>query len=203
MSRSTICAVSNSGRRRRSRLSEAAVKAVAAEYEIFDPELDDFRPSKPVDNFPPNLGSVGNPPDLSLIAKARAGFHGPFGTGLTQLMAGSGGPEYVASVLLGYTGEEKEEADTILYENTAFPGGWISMAPPLIDEIVEFEDGSDNLERDLALDVTAFLTWAAEPKMMARKQVGFVAVGLLVLLAVLLYLTNKKLWASVKNRKPE
>ncbi|MCB2123235.1 MAG: cytochrome c1, partial [Rhodobacteraceae bacterium] len=50
-------------------------------------------------------------------------------------------------------------------------------------------------------DVAAFLMWAAEPKMMARKQAGFVAVLFLGLLTVLLYLTNKRLWAGVKGRK--
>ena len=180
-------------------LSESAVKAFAANYEVFDPELDDTRPAKPTDNFPAN-DSVGAP-DLCLMTKARAGFHGPEGTGLTQLFRGVGGPEYVASLLTGYTGQEKEEAGTFLYGNTAYGGGWISMAPPLTDGIVEFPDGSDNSVRDLSEDVTAFLTWAAEPKMMARKRMGFTSVALLALLAVLLYLTNKRIWEPVKRRK--
>jgi len=36
--------------------------------------------------------------------------------------------------------------------------------------------------------------------MMARKTMGFVAVILLSLLAFLLYLTNKKLWAPIKRK---
>ncbi len=52
----------------------------------------------------------------------------------------------------------------------------------------------------MAEDVAAFLMWAAEPKMMARKQAGLTAVLFLVLLSVLLYLTNKRLWAPVKGR---
>lgn len=182
-------------------LSEAAVKVFAANFEVFDPELEDTRPALPTDNFPAN--DTVDAPDLSLMTKARAGFHGPVGTGLTQLFKGSGGPEYVASLLLGYTGEEKDEAGTLLYENTAYGGGWISMAPPLADEIVEFPDGSDNSAEALAKDVTAFLAWAAEPKMMARKRMGFTAVALLVLLSVLLYLTNKKIWAPVKRQRRE
>jgi ubiquinol-cytochrome c reductase cytochrome c1 subunit len=51
------------------------------------------------------------------------------------------------------------------------------------------------------MDVAAFLMWAAEPHMMARKQTGFVAVIFLVLLTSLLYLTNKRLWAGVKGKK--
>ena len=49
------------------------------------------------------------------------------------------------------------------------------------------------------MDVAAFLTWTAEPKMMARKHTGFVAVLFLTLLTVLLYLTNKRIWAPIKK----
>ncbi len=111
-----------------------------------------------------------------------------------------GGAEYIASLLIGYTGKEKEEAGAILYENTAFPGGWIAMPPPLEDGIVEYRDGHSNTSHHLSEDVSAFLMWTAEPKMMARKTMGFVAVVLLSLLAFLLYLTNKKLWAPIKRK---
>jgi len=133
------------------------------------------------------------------MAKARAGFHGPYGLGVNQFFKGIGGPEYIASLLTGYTGKEKEEAGTVLYENTAFSGGWISMAPPLEDGWVEYRDGHDNSLHHLAEDVSAFLMWAAEPKLAARKQAGFVGVLFLAVLAVLMYLTNKKLWAPVKR----
>jgi ubiquinol-cytochrome c reductase cytochrome c1 subunit len=134
-----------------------------------------------------------------MMAKARAGFHGPYGLGINQFINGIGGPEYIASLLTGYTGEEKEEAGVILYENTAFPSGWIGMAPPLGDEYVEYQDGHANDLHHLSQDVAAFLMWTAEPKMMARKQTGFAAVTILLLLTVLLYLTNKRIWAPVKR----
>ncbi len=181
-------------------LSPESVKAFAASLEIYDPVLDDFRPATPTDNFPAN-DSVGAP-DLSLMTKARAGFSGPMGTGLNQLFRGVGGPEYVASLLMGYTGKEKQEAGVTLYENTAFSGGWISMAPPLSDGLVEYSNGAANDTEALALDVTAFLTWAAEPKKMIRRHAGFMAVALLTLLAALLYLTNKRLWMPIKRRHP-
>ena len=177
-------------------LGSGAVKAFAANYDVYDEELEDFRSATPVDNFPAN-NSVGAP-DLSLMAKARTGFSGPEGTGLTQLVRGGGGPEYLASLLTHYTGEEKEEAGTTLYGNESYPSGWIGMAPPLEEGLVEFPDGSDASVEAMAIDVAAFLTWAAEPKMAARKQVGFIAVSLLVLLTALLYLTNKRLWAGIK-----
>ncbi|NOE19103.1 cytochrome c1 [Ruegeria atlantica] len=179
--------------------SEEEVIAYAADnFEVFDPELDDFRPAIPTDHFPANNG-VGAP-DLSLMAKARAGFHGPYGLGINQLVKGMGGAEYIASLLDGYTGEEKEEAGTVLYENKAFPGGWISMAPPLADEQVEFADGHSNSVEHMSEDVSAFLMWAAEPKMMERKNAGFVGVIFLTVLSVLLYLVNKRLWAPHKGK---
>ncbi len=180
-------------------LPEDQVRAYAASnFEVFDPELDDFRPATPVDHFPGS--NLETAPDLSLMAKARAGFHGPYGLGINQLFKGIGGPEYIASLMTGYTGKEMEQAGTIFYENTAFPGGWISMAPPLSDEMVEFADGHANDLHHLSEDVSAFLMWTAEPKMMARKQAGFVGVLFLTVLSVLLYLTNKRIWAPIKRK---
>ncbi|CAN0586936.1 unnamed protein product, partial [Ectocarpus sp. 12 AP-2014] len=133
--------------------SEEQVIAYSANFEVFDEELEDFRPAIPTDHFPA-VTSAGAP-DLSMMAKARAGFHGPYGLGINQMFKGMGGPEYIASLLTGYTGEEKEEAGSILYENHAFPGGWISMAPPLYGEDVDFDDGHSNDLHHEAQDLAA------------------------------------------------
>ncbi len=175
------------------------VRAYAAQMDIYDPELDDDRPRKPSDLFPES--SLSNAPDLSLMAKARKGFTGPNGLLINPLFRGTGGPEYIYSILTGYTGEEKEQAGSTYYENTAFPGGWIAMPPPLFGEDVEYEGGHPSDLENESEDVSAFLMWTAEPKMMQRKQAGFVGVILLTILSVLLYLTNKRIWASVKGRK--
>ncbi|WP_425506334.1 cytochrome c1 [Sulfitobacter maritimus] len=180
-------------------MPEEQVIEYAKGYDVYDAELDDTRPGTPVDHFPGS--NLPNAPDLSLMAKKRAAFHGPYGLGINQFLKGIGGPEYITALLTGYTGEEKEQAGTVLYENTVFPGGWIAMAPPLSDELVEFADGHANDVQHLSEDVSAFLMWTAEPKLGARKQAGFTGVVLLGLLSVLLYLTNKKLWAPVKNRR--
>lgn len=181
-------------------LPEDQVRAYAAEnFEVYDAELDDFRAAKETDHFPGS--NLENAPDLSLMAKARAGFHGPYGLGINQLFKGMGGPEYIYSLLTSYTGEEKEEAGVTLYENKAYPGGWISMAPPLYGEDVEFADGHANDLSHISKDVSAFLTWTAEPKLMARKQAGFVGVIFLSVLSVLLYLVNKQLWAPIKGKE--
>jgi ubiquinol-cytochrome c reductase cytochrome c1 subunit len=182
-------------------LPEDQVRAYAAQLEVFDPVLDDFRPRVPTDHFP--MSSLSNAPDLSLMAKARAGFHGPFGLGVNQILNGMGGPEYIASILTGYTGEDKEEAGTVFYANKTFPGGWIAMAPPLYEDSVEYADGTPATVEQMSQDVAAFLMWAAEPKMMARKQAGFTAVIFLTVLTVLLYLTNKRIWAAAKGRRPD
>lgn len=180
--------------------TEDEVRAYAAEnFETYDPELEDTRPSTPADHFPTITGE-GMGPDLSLMAKARKGFSGPYGLGINQMFRGIGGPEYITSYLLGFTDEEEEVAGNTLYENMAFPTGWVRMPPQLEEDLVEYDDGTKATPEQMAQDVSAFLMWTAEPKMMARKQTGAVAVIMLVLLSSLLYLTNKKLWYPIKHR---
>ena len=201
-------------------LPEDQVRAYAAELsEITDKETGEDRPRLATDNFP-HSGLEGAP-DLSLMTKARAGFHGPYGTGISQLFNGIGGPEYVYSILTHYEENPECAPDGIdgFYYNTAFPNGgtpdsckdehgvstvpgsWIAMPNPLSDDQVTYEDGHPATVANMAEDVTAFLTWTAEPKMMARKETGFKAVILLLLLSTLLYLTNKRIWASAKGKK--
>ncbi len=169
---------------------EDQVKAIAALYDVYDPEIEDTRPGKLFDMFPANTDAGA--PDLSLMVKARAGFHGPYGLGLSQFINGIGGPEYIYSMLTGYTGEEIEEAGSILYENHGFPGGKISMPPPLEEGLVEYvmqggEDGHageapEATVEQMAEDVSAFLMWAAEPQMVERKQAGFRNILMLITL---------------------
>ena len=179
-------------------LEQNQVKAYAQLYEIFDPELDDYREAKPADYFP--MSAIENAPDLSLMAKARAGFHGPYGLGINQLIKGIGGPEYMVNLLLGFNGEEKEQAGSVLYGNDIYPGGWIAMGQPLWGDDVEYMDGTEATIEQEAEDVTAFLMGASEPKLNARKEFGFTAILFLSVLFVLLYLTNKKLWAPHKGK---
>ena len=198
---------------------EEQVKAIAALYEVPDEEGEpgDLREGKPSDLFP-DVTSVGAP-DLTLMAKARAGFHGPSGLLVNQFVKGGGGPEYIYSILTGYNGEENEVAGSVLYGNTAMPGGWISMYPPLSEGLVEYtmheaghgEEGDgehaaagpeapEATVEQMAKDVSAFLMWAAEPTLVERKEAGFRNLIMIILLAVLLYYTNKKLWAPVKRK---
>lgn len=193
------------------------VRAYSEFYEVFDAELDDFRPAIPTDHFPGS--SLDNAPDLSLMAKARAGFHGPYGLGINQFFRGMGGPEYIATLLSSYEDAPACAPDDFEgFYNTAFTAGgipdeckddhghstvdgtWIAMAPPLEDDLIEFADHAPADVEAMAQDVSAFLMWAAEPKMNARKEAGLVAVVFLIILSTLLYLTNKRIWASIKHR---
>ncbi len=192
--------------------TEDEVRAFAAEFSVndeyanpglYDVANDEYRALTPADHFPAMTSEDAYGPDLSLMAKSRAGFHGPYGTGISQLLNGIGGPEYIASYLLGFTGEESEVAGQTLYENTAFSSGWVRMPPQLSDDLVEYDDGTKATSEQMAEDVSAFLMWAAEPKLAQRKHTGALGVVLLVLLSSLLYLANKKLWYPVKHNGKE
>ena len=137
------------------------------------------------------------PPDLSLITKAREGWHGTF----NQLVNGIGGPQYVYSLMTGYeepSAELAKGAPVGKYYNPFFVNGeWISMPPPLADGLVTFDDGAPNTVADMAKDVATFLAWTAEPKMEERKQTGFEVLIYLLVLAGLLYALKRKVWADI------
>ena len=198
-------------------LPEEQMRAYAEFYEVYDASIDDFRTATPADHFPAVTGAGA--PDLSLMAKSRAGFHGPYGTGINQFIKGMGGAEYIASILDGYhEAPECAPEDFPGYYNVAFaaggfpesciddhghhevPGSWIGMPQPLWGDDVVYADGHSTDVEHTSQDVAAFLMWTAEPKMMARKHAGLAGVILLVMLSVLLYITNKRLWAPHKHK---
>lgn len=179
-------------------LSEEQMRLYAAQFEIEDPATGESRTANGADHFA--ASSLPNAPDLSLMAKARAGFHGPAGLGINQILRGPGGAEYIASFVTGFTGEEKEEGGVSLYENSA-KAAYVAMPPVLFGDDVTYADGTEATPEQIAQDVAAFLMWTAEPKMMARKQVGLTAVLFMIGLTVLLYFTNKKIWAPYKGAK--
>ena len=190
-------------------LPEDQVKAYAKAFPIndgasnpqfIDPATGTARTLLPSDHFPANAAMKA--PDLSVMAKARAGFHGPYGSGISQLFNGMGGPEHIYSIINGFTGQTKDIAGVTFYENKAFPGGWMGMPNTAVAaDQVTYADGTKATLHQEGEDVAAFLTWAAEPKMMDRKESGFKAVLLLGLLSVLLYLANRRLWSKIKSKK--
>lgn len=192
--------------------SDEQVKAVAASYTMQDGPNDQGemfeRPGLPSDRFPspfPNEQAAraanggAYPSDLSLITKYRPGWYGTF----NQLINGIGGPQYVYSVLTGYVPDEqvpeelkKEQPEGKHYNPYFANGHWIGMPPPLTDDQVTYDDGTKATVDQMARDVSAFLAWTAEPKMEERKRTGFMVMIFLGILALLLYLVKKKIWAN-------
>ncbi|MEM8811853.1 MAG: cytochrome c1 [Pseudomonadota bacterium] len=195
--------------------TEDEIKAIAAEYTIEDGP-DDFgdmfeREGLPRDWHPspfPNeqaaraANNNAYPVDLSLIAKARAAASG-FPWFLFEIFTQyqEHGPDYVYSLLTGYQDPpEGLEVSDALYYNVSFLGGnALAMGPPLDEEIVEYTDGTPMTVDQYARDVSAFLMWAAEPKLEERKQTGLVVMIFLVAFAFLMYYSKRKLWSEIEH----
>ena len=62
------------------------------------------------------------------------------------------------------------------------------------DKRVDYTDGAPTTVDQYAKDVSAFLMWAAEPHLEARKRIGLQVMIFLVVFAGLLYFTKKKVW---------
>ncbi len=73
------------------------------------------------------------------------------------------------------------------------------MPPPLSDEQVTYTDGSPMTVEQYSRDVSAFLMWAAEPHLEARKETGFRAIFFLVVFAAMLYFVKRKIWSDVAH----
>ena len=171
--------------------SEAQVKAMAAAFEVkgAPDEYGDvvMRPAilsdkfvSPYENEQQGRAANGGayPPDLSVMVKAR-----------------HGGADYVYSLLLGY--EDAPEGmvlDDGVYYNIYAKGQKIAMPQLLSADAVEYSDGTEATPEQMARDVTMFLTWTAEPKLEARKRIGFKVITYLLILSFLLYFTNKQIW---------
>ena len=174
--------------------NEAEIKAIAAEYDVEDGPNDEgemfTRPGIPADRMPSpypndNAARAGNggalPPDLSLIAKARAN-----------------GPDYLYSLLIGY--KEAPASMNVpdgMYYNDAYPGNLIAMPQPLYGDDVTYADGADTSIEGSAEDLTQFLMWAAEPKMEARKRIGVAVVFFLSIFVVLSVMAKRRVWADL------
>jgi ubiquinol-cytochrome c reductase cytochrome b/c1 subunit len=186
--------------------SPAQVEAVAATYKYKEPndqgEMVE-RNGRPADRFPPPSLRFPNatPPDLSVIVKAR-GFERGFPGFLIDLFTQyqEAGADYVVAILKGYENAPAgvELPPGAMY-NKYFPGHAIAMPPPLSDGRVTYTDGTQATLDQQARDVTAFLAWAAEPHLEARKRAGMQVMVFLIVLSGLLYFTKKKVWRAVSG----
>jgi cytochrome c1 len=178
--------------------TEAQMKAIAASFKI--KALDDKgeeieRPGIPADRFPSPFANElaaraannnAYPPDLSVITKARPD-----------------GANYVFSLLTGYSDAPSTfQMLPGLHYNEYFQGHQIAMPEPVSGGEVTYAPNAGNPEatkEQMAKDVVAFLSWAAEPKMEERKQMGVKVMIFLAALALLLYVAYRQLWKDVDH----
>jgi cytochrome c1 len=177
--------------------SEKAVDVLASQVQITDGPNDKGemfqRPGRPSDRFKSpyvneqiarNMNSGALPPDLSVIAKARPG-----------------GADYLHALLTGYTKPPVGfEMTPRMHYNTAFPGHQIAMPPPLFDDAVAYTDGTPRTLDNYAKDVSAYLMWAAEPKLEERHKTGTRVMVFLAVFALILYLAKRSVWSRLHRR---
>ncbi len=181
--------------------SEDEVKAIAAKVQIQDGPNDAGemyeRPGKSSDHFhapfpneqaarAANNGAL--PPDMSLLAKSRAG----------KGFGGYAGADYIHALMTGY-GEPPAgfKVNPGMNYNKYFKGHQIAMPQPLQDNSVTYADGTNATLDQEARDVATFLTWAAEGEMEQRKATGLKAMLFLVVFTLLAYAAKRKVWKNV------
>ncbi len=190
------------------------MKAIAAEYKVS--ALDEGGqaieiPAKPQNRFiapyaNEKAAAFANhgkaPPDLSVMAKAR-GYERGFPMFLLDAFTGANttlGVDYIHAFLTGFKDAPpgtKPPADGLSY-NEYFPGNFTAMpAGQIADGRVQYQDDSPQTTEQYATDVTAFLMWAAEPKLEERKRIGFQVMVFLLLFAGLVYYTKRKVWSDL------
>ena len=174
--------------------SNEEVKAIAAEYTVIDGPNDEGelfeRPARPSDRFIPPFSNeqearVSNngsyPPDLSVITKAK-----------------KRGPDYIFSLLLGYTEPPVDfELGEGMYYNKWKEGYQIAMAQPLDEGYVDYDDGTENTLTQLAEDITTFLVWSAEPELEERKKLGIKVILFFIVLGSIVFIVKNRLWREI------
>jgi cytochrome c1 len=194
--------------------TEAQAAAIAATFQVTDGPNDRGkmfqRPGGIADSFPPPFpndnaarAALGGklPPDMSVLAKAR-GYDWGFPWFILDAfrMYQEDGPDYIHAIVNGYTDPPPGFALPPGGQyNKYFPGGAIGMPKPLSDDQVEYTDGTPTTVDQYGRDVSAFLMWAAEPKLDERKRLGFQVMIFLIVFAGLLYFTRKSVWRGVAH----
>jgi cytochrome c1 len=177
--------------------SPKAVEVLASQVQVADGPNEKGemfqRPARPSDHFRSpfandQLARLANngalPPDLSVIAKAR-----------------EDGPDYIYALLTGYRQPPPGfEVAQGMHYNAAFPGHQIAMPPPLSDGVIAYTDGTKPSLDNYARDVSAYLMWAAEPKLEERHKTGTRVMIFLIVFVVIMYLAKRSVWAGLHHR---
>jgi cytochrome c1 len=147
------------------------------------------------------------PPDLSLIVRARAvETNTPFYRVPDHMLADvvngyqDSGADYVYAYLTGYAEPPKDfKLGEFMNYNRVFPGHQTAMPNPFVagDGTVKYDDETPATVDNYARDVTAFLAWAADPRLEERKRLGLMVIGYLVITAVLLGFAKRRIWHEV------
>ena len=164
------------------------------------------RTGRPADRFPspfrttrrraPRYNAV--PPDLSVIAKAR-GYRARLPRASSSIIFTQyqeHGADYIVALLHGLRGPARGRHVAAGHASTTN----ISPATPsrCRRRCRTAASTTPTARRrrvdQYARDVTAFLMWAAEPHLEARKRIGFQVIIFLLVLSGLLYFTKKKVW---------
>jgi len=178
--------------------STEEAKVIAAQFEVEDGPNSDgemfVRPGRLSDKFIkpyPNIeaASAANggayPPDMSVLAKARAG-----------------GADYIYSLLLGYEEAPTDfELDDGVYYNKYMPGSKIKMAAPISDGLIEYSDGTEATTAQMAKDVTTFLVWVSEPHLESQHRMGFKSIIYLIILLALVYMSKQRVWSRFGSKE--
>ena len=174
--------------------SEVQVKAIASEFTVIDGPNDEGemfeRDARPADRFVSpylndNEARANNngayPPDLSVITKAK-----------------KDGANYIYNLLLGYKDPPADmEVGEGMYYNIYMAGNQIAMPQPIYDESVDYADGTNNSAEQIAEDLVVFLTWAAEPELEERKNLGIKVILFFIVLGFIIFLAKNHLWREV------
>ena len=174
--------------------SEDQVKAIASEFTVIDGPNDEGemfeRDARPADRFVSpylndNEARANNngayPPDLSVITKAK-----------------KDGANYIYNLLLGYKDPPADmEVGEGMYYNIYMAGNQIAMPQPIYDESVDYADGTNNSAEQIAEDLVVFLTWAAEPELEERKNLGIKVILFFIVLGFIILLAKNHLWREV------
>jgi len=69
----------------------------------------------------------------------------------------------------------------------------------LQDGTVDYTDGTSNKLPQEAHDVVTFLSWAANPELVERKQIGVRVILFLVFMTAITYAVKRRVWSDVHH----